>query len=88
MSQVLPSALHNITPCTIFFIHRNDACHTPLPNSIYCTIIPWQDDLLAELEELEQADLEKNLLEIGEPSSKLDDSLDRLPAVRKLEKFS
>ena len=44
-----------------------------------------QDDLLAELEELEQEELESDLLEVGEPSKPLDigDPLDELPEVRK-----
>ena len=44
-----------------------------------------QDDLLAELEELEQEELEADLLEVGEPSKPLDiaDPLDELPEVRK-----
>ena len=48
---------------------------------------PTQDDLLAELEELEQEELESDLLEVGEPSKPLDtaDPLDEfeLPEVRK-----
>ena len=41
--------------------------------------------MLAELEDLEQEDLEKDLLEIGEPSNTLEtsDPLEDLPAVRK-----
>ena len=44
-----------------------------------------QDDLLAELEELEQEELESDLLEVGEPSKALDvgDPIDELPEVRK-----
>ena len=44
-----------------------------------------QDDLLAELEELEQEELESDLLEVGEPSKQLDISnpIDELPEVRK-----
>lgn len=50
---------------------------------------PLQDDLLAELEDLEQEDLEKDLLEVGEPSNHLEtsDPLDELPAVRKSKPF-
>lgn len=41
--------------------------------------------MLAELEDLEQEELEKDLLEVGEPSNVLEVSnpLDDLPAVRK-----
>ena len=43
-----------------------------------------QDDLLAELEELEQEELEKDLLEVEEPPSEpIGDTLDELPEVRK-----
>ena len=43
-----------------------------------------QDDLLAELEEMEQEELEKGLLEVGEASNPIQtDPLDELPAVRK-----
>ena len=39
---------------------------------------------MAELEDLEQEELEKDLLEVGEPSNALEsDPLDDLPAVRK-----
>ena len=46
---------------------------------------PPQDDLLAELEELEQEELESDLLEVGEPSKQLDigDPIADLPEVRK-----
>lgn len=42
-----------------------------------------EDDLLAELEELEQEELESDLLEVGEPSKALDlgDPIDELPEV-------
>lgn len=44
---------------------------------------PPQDDLLAELEEMEQEELEEGLLEVGEPTHVIsDDPLD-LPEVRK-----
>ena len=39
----------------------------------------FQDDLLAELEELEQEELDKNLLEVGTPAT------DNLPSVPVLE---
>ena len=41
--------------------------------------------MLAELEELEQEELESDLLEVGEPSKALDlgDPIDELPEVRK-----
>ena len=47
--------------------------------------INLQDDLLAELEELETEELEADLLEVGEPSKPLDigDPIDELPEVRK-----
>lgn len=59
-----------------------------------CTLYNWQyispstlyiqDDLLAELEDLEQEDLENDLLEVGEPANQIQtDPLDELPAVRK-----
>ena len=46
------------------------------------SLIVMQDDLLAELEELE---LESDLLEVGEPSKAMDlgDPIDELPEVRK-----
>lgn len=48
-----------------------------------------QDDLLAELEELEQEDLEKDLLEVGEPSNIIDtDPLEDLPEPRMLNRIS
>ena len=49
-----------------------------------------QDDLLAELEELEQEELESDLLEVGEPSKALDlgDPIDELPEVRKYYIYS
>ena len=47
--------------------------------------INLQDDLLAELKELETEELEADLLEVGEPSKPLDigDPIDELPEVRK-----
>ena len=44
-----------------------------------------QDELLAELEEMEEAELKKQLLDVGEPSHVLEtaDPLEDLPAVRK-----
>ena len=47
-------------------------------------IVSSQDDLLAELEEMEQEELEKDLLEVETPSEPLDDSIAELPEVRKL----
>lgn len=41
------------------------------------------DDLLAELEELEQEELEKDLLEVETPSEPIADTLDELPEVPK-----
>ena len=41
-----------------------------------------QDELLQELEELEQEEVEKDLLEVGPPSTELP-GLDNLPEVRK-----
>ena len=40
--------------------------------------------MLAELEEMEQEELEKDLLEVETPSEPLDDSIAELPEVRKL----
>lgn len=51
-------------------------------------LIVFQDDLLAELEELEQEELEKDLLEV-EPSSAFEtDPLEELPSIRKFSQQS
>ena len=55
-----------------------------------CKHLSLQDDLLAELEELEQEELESDLLEVGEPTKPLADvssPLDELPEVRKYTAF-
>lgn len=44
---------------------------------------PPQDDLLAELEELEQEELEGQLLDVETPSQPLEDPSEQLPEVRK-----
>ena len=52
-------------------------------STVIIFIVSSQDDLLAELEEMEQEELEKDLLEVETPSEPLDDSIAELPEVRK-----
>ena len=49
----------------------------------HCTpLTAWQDELLAELEELEQEELEGQLLDVETPSAPLEDPSEQLPDVR------
>jgi len=48
--------------------------------------LSFQDELLQELEELEQEDVEKELLEVGTPSTEIP-GLDSLPEVRKFPPY-
>ena len=67
-------------PKTLGTRHRRYAKSYPI-----IFIASFQDDLLAELEEMEQEELEKDLLEVETPSDPVEDSLglDELPEVRK-----
>ena len=60
-----------------------------VPNMLYIELVP-QDELLAELEDIEQAEVDKELLKVGEPSTKrveTDDCLIEFPSVRKSNSY-
>ena len=87
LQSQLSQAVPNTHAHTHTFMHACAHTHThmPIPTHHTHSSPPTQDDLLAELEELEQEELEGQLLDVETPSVPLEDpSVSvKLPDVRK-----